>query len=108
MPKRVLLEAYKSKPLPNHVIDVSYPGMWGNPFIVGVHGTDKECVEMFENLMAGFLCTTQDNWIDQRISYFYMIKHLGLLAGKDLACVCPLDKPCHADVLLKLANSKRP
>lgn len=26
------------------------------------------------------------------------------LAGKDLACWCPLDKPCHADVLLRLAN----
>jgi hypothetical protein len=26
------------------------------------------------------------------------------LAGKDLACWCPLDKPCHADVLLELSN----
>ena len=26
------------------------------------------------------------------------------LRGKDLACWCPLDQPCHADVLLKLAN----
>lgn len=27
------------------------------------------------------------------------------LAGKDLACWCPLDgQPCHADVLLQLAN----
>jgi hypothetical protein len=28
----------------------------------------------------------------------------GLLRGKDLACWCPLDQPCHADVLLALAN----
>jgi hypothetical protein len=27
------------------------------------------------------------------------------LAGKDLACWCPLDEPCHADVLLLIANS---
>jgi hypothetical protein len=27
------------------------------------------------------------------------------LAGKDLACWCPLDQPCHADVLLELANA---
>jgi Domain of unknown function (DUF4326) len=27
------------------------------------------------------------------------------LAGKDLACWCPLDQSCHADVLLELANS---
>jgi hypothetical protein len=27
------------------------------------------------------------------------------LRGKDLACWCPLDAPCHADVLLELANA---
>lgn len=26
------------------------------------------------------------------------------LRGKNLACFCALDRPCHADVLLKLAN----
>lgn len=26
------------------------------------------------------------------------------LAGRDLMCWCPLDQPCHADVLLELAN----
>ena len=26
------------------------------------------------------------------------------LAGRDLACWCPPDQPCHADVLLELAN----
>lgn len=33
------------------------------------------------------------------------IKHwLGPLRGHDLMCFCPLDQPCHADVLLELAN----
>jgi len=27
------------------------------------------------------------------------------LRGKDLACFCPLDQPCHADVLLEIANN---
>jgi hypothetical protein len=27
-----------------------------------------------------------------------------LLAGHDLVCWCPEDQPCHADVLLELAN----
>ena len=27
------------------------------------------------------------------------------LAGRDLACWCPLDEPCHADVLLEVANT---
>jgi hypothetical protein len=26
------------------------------------------------------------------------------LPGRDLACYCPLDEPCHADVLLAVAN----
>ena len=26
------------------------------------------------------------------------------LRGRDLACYCPLDEPCHADVLLAVAN----
>lgn len=29
------------------------------------------------------------------------------LAGHDLMCWCPLDRPCHADVLLELANGSR-
>jgi hypothetical protein len=28
------------------------------------------------------------------------------LRGKNLACWCPLDQPCHADVLLELANQE--
>lgn len=28
------------------------------------------------------------------------------LAGRDLACWCPLDQPCHADVLLEIANGE--
>ena len=30
------------------------------------------------------------------------------LVGKDLACWCPLDQPCHADVLLEIANGGDP
>lgn len=26
------------------------------------------------------------------------------IRGRDLVCWCPLDQPCHADVLLELAN----
>lgn len=28
------------------------------------------------------------------------------LRGKNLACWCPLDQPCHADVLLEIANEE--
>ena len=32
------------------------------------------------------------------------VPDLAPLQGHDLACWCPLDQPCHADVLLELAN----
>lgn len=32
-----------------------------------------------------------------------LLRHVDLLTGHDLACWC-LDQPCHADVLLKVAN----
>jgi hypothetical protein len=31
---------------------------------------------------------------------------VALLRGQDLACWCPLDQPCHADVLLQIANDR--
>lgn len=36
-----------------------------------------------------------------------VLELLPTLRGKDLACWCPLDEPCHADVLLDLANRPR-
>ena len=33
-----------------------------------------------------------------------MQQRIGKLAGWDLACWCPLDQPCHGDVLLEIAN----
>ncbi|MEM7046059.1 MAG: DUF4326 domain-containing protein [Pseudomonadota bacterium] len=42
---------------------------------------------------------------DKRIRLIAAVVYdLEELRGKDLACWCPLDKPCHADVLIKLAN----
>lgn len=36
--------------------------------------------------------------------YPYTREQLAQLRGKNLACWCPLDQPCHADVLLDIAN----
>lgn len=50
-----------------------------------------------------------DSFINSRsfdIEFLRVIRHR--LAGRDLMCWCPLDKPCHADWLLEVANSPRP
>ncbi len=38
----------------------------------------------------------------------WILANVGQLRGKDLMCWCALDKPCHADVLLELANAPTP
>lgn len=64
-------------------------GRYGNPFEVEIFGQDL-AVELFTVYAAQRLMVEPD-W-------------LAPLRGKDLACVCPLDVACHADVLLRLAN----
>lgn len=43
--------------------------------------------------------------VRQRDEPGHLRSWLAPLVGRDLACWCPLDQPCHADVLLELANS---
>jgi hypothetical protein len=71
----------------------------------------EACVENFRAWMT----RTRSSWSDDVPTG--PIKALGMpmvywepadvssLRGKDLACWCSLDQPCHADVLLELANA---
>jgi hypothetical protein len=43
-------------------------------------------------------------WINQPRQEALREKAGAVLRGRNLACWCPLDQPCHADVLLELAN----
>jgi hypothetical protein len=66
---------------------------WGNPYRVGIDGTAEECVRKFEWM-----------WL---MSDAETIRTMTTpLRGKNLACWCKLDAPCHADVLLRLANNE--
>ena len=77
--------------MPDNTVYVGHPTKWGNPYKVGRDGSVEECIEKYEWAI---------NWIDR-------VKELPELRGKNLACWCPLDKACHADVLLRLANEER-
>ena len=68
---------------------VSRPSRWGNPFPVSVHGRDEAIRLYREHLLATpeLLAAVETQ-----------------LAGRDLACWCKLADPCHADVLLSVAN----
>lgn len=102
--------------LPAGAVCVTRPGKWGNPFTVrgpdcnglwktahcdvvtGVFMTQVEAaklaVKLFEKaIRSGRMPVTVD---DVRRE----------LRGKDLACFCRLGSPCHADVLLRIANEE--
>lgn len=106
-PRRVRLSRAKGYRLPPNTVNVARPGKWGNPFIVGKHGTRARCVELFRWLAAGYLCLSLDAECvaAQERFYEHAKKHLHELRDKDLACWCRLDgQPCHGDVLIEAAK----
>lgn len=93
MPKRIQRRRIKGWRMPPNCIYVGRGSKWGNPFKIGIDGTREKCVERYRLLIEGNIWTFPNKTEIQRV-----------LKGKDLCCFCPLDKPCHADILLKYAN----
>ena len=90
--------------MPPNTVKVDRTTKWGNPFIVGKHGTRAECVDLFQKLMAGYLCLSTGNAFQQDDYRQHVHRNRKSLCGKNLACWCPLDQPCHADTLLEVAR----
>lgn len=89
--KRIQRKRIKGWRMPENTVYVGRPTKWGNPFSPKRYGRIG-CIEMYRK------------WILDLIKYCPTIYNLDVLKGKNLACWCPLDQPCHADVLLHLAN----
>jgi hypothetical protein len=91
-PQRIQVRRIKGWRLPDGAVYVGRPTRWGNPFRLGHDGaTRAEVVDLFR---AHFESLPQA----EREAL------LAPLRGRPLACWCPLDGPCHADVLLEFAN----
>jgi hypothetical protein len=108
-PVRIRLSRAKGWRLPEGAVVVARPGKWGNPFVVGRDGTRIQCVAMFAILASGFIAIVEQPDVDAQLDLWRRLRGRSIkaLAGRDLACWCPLDGPCHADVLLWLANGDR-
>lgn len=65
------------------------------------------CVMLFEFMLGGYLCATCGNAAEQTAYMEMARRDREQLRGKNLACWCPLDAPCHADVLLAMAEEQR-
>lgn len=91
--------------MPDNSIYVGRPTMWGNPFKIGetfyVSGPIGSEAWLDNQTATGVVCAFRV-WTSEHSAYWHAITRC--LAGKDLACWCHLGQPCHADVLLELAN----
>lgn len=75
---------------PKDAVYVGRPSRWGNPARIGTGVTRDVAIDLYR----AYLKTPQGQTLLEGIKE---------LQGKDLVCWCsPL--PCHADVLLELAN----
>lgn len=99
MAERIQLRRTKGWRMPANTVKVTRPSRWGNPFVVGTPDPRRggipyepsSVVERFTDaLVRGELPISE---ADVRRE----------LAGKNLACWCPIGSPCHAEVLLCLA-----
>ncbi|RIS73985.1 DUF4326 domain-containing protein [Mycobacteroides abscessus] len=117
MPQRIQRRRTAGWRMPEGAVYVGRGSKWGNPFVVTPIGSGPYCWTVVDNNAVDYR-EPPEGWLDKRsaalkaVNLFLMdIKGqlapyppLSDLRGKDLACWCPLDSPCHADVLLELAN----
>ena len=102
MPERVQLSRAKGWKMPPNTVSVARPTRWGNPYRVGRDGTPAECVRKFAAWLTPY--RHGGSMGEFFLSEANMLAVQNDLRGKNLACWCALDKPCHADVLLEIAN----
>lgn len=104
---------------PDAVI-VARPTRWGNPWRIEpgprtralIRHADTGYVWAHPSLMkaravavVAYRCSIDDEHDDTVPTVDEIRREL---AGRDLACWCPLDQPCHADALLNIANAPAP
>lgn len=120
MPKRIQRKRIKGWRMPANCVSIARPGKWGNPFCVGdwVRKGDPGYTGAFRFI---YTKATKPEYADEtytrldtveKVLEFYrwyliaMKTDLSELKGKDLACFCKEDHPCHGDVLIELANQE--
>ena len=105
MPERIQRKRTKGWKMPPNTVYVGRPTKWGNPFVVGKPGgaftalvkDQRHAWQLYRSIAIGnkkLIAAAREE-----------------LAGKNLACFCPLPTEpyqpdcCHAAVLLEIANA---
>ena len=128
-PKRIQLSRRKGWRMPEMALKVDRSTIWGNPFVVGEPSgygfndggdptpmiaalTLEQCLAFYADLVRGFLSPEMHPRGHEWMANFRRRMNGGhpaemirvYLRGRPLACWCKPGQPCHADVLLEMAN----
>jgi len=115
MAKRIQRKRVKGWKMPANAVSVTRPGRYGNPYTVRPIGLTEWIVYEWDEMVgtktrvrALALAECLDlyrKWVELQVAL--EPDFLAPLRGKDLACFCPLDQPCHADTLIEFANQEQ-
>ena len=127
MPVRLQRRRTKGYRLPPNAVYVGRPSLWGNPYSLDdvrviypwIAPADRAAfaVGLYRQELDHFGLLTDYDYVVGEARWYETQADVArsgarsmaeyaphALRGHDLACWCPLDQPCHADVLLELAN----
>lgn len=126
--RRIQRQRVKGWRMPENTVYVGRPSRWGNPFAVKCifdyrHRGGRASWGVLESCELGStgqyalgFTQTHDDIAEARARAVALYREAindgrlrldaSPLRGKHLACWCPLDQPCHADVLLEIANQE--
>jgi len=88
VPVRIQRKRVKGWRMPEGAIYVGRGSRWGNPYRIGT------C--LIPDARAA---------VDAFAANLPLSIDLSALRGRDIVCWCPLDQPCHGDILLRIANA---
>jgi hypothetical protein len=87
---------------------IARPGKWGNPFVIAdvaaEYGLDAdaaqiEAIALYRRWVGGEAGLTDQAPPERDVI-------VAELRGKNLACWCKPGTPCHADILIEIANGE--
>ena len=112
-PMRIQLSRAKGWRMPPNTCVVTRATIFGNPFKIsdardaGYKGDDAALAAKVVRAFDKWLRGSAQDWMgpESDAARAAILARLPELRGKNLACFCKPGTPCHADVLLEIANA---
>lgn len=104
-PVRIQRKRTKGWRMPINTVYVGRPSKFGNPIRIRIANLiPHSFIYVVKNNEEAVLAFKE--WILEEERFILREQIKKELKGKNLACWCPLNQPCHGDVLLQIANKE--